>query len=129
MNEKVVIIDENAIQKEAIKVTLLANKRYVEDNISELVFQKGIETEICPKDLKSKIIQKMIMDGVLKIVEGSINFKFKDACVFAKAGEDVIYYKIKNSTYQKDLLTGQEVLLYSDDKKDISRNEKIKETA
>ena len=126
MNENVVI-DELAIQKTPIKVTLLANKRYVEDNYSDLIFQKGKVTEIYPKDLRSSIIKRMIMDGILKIVEGTVHFRLKNAYVFAKANEDSIYYKVKNDTYQKDLITGQKILMYSYKNEDIKRNEKIEE--
>ena len=122
-----VVIDELAIQKNPIKVTLLANKRYVEDNYSDLVFQKGQITEIFPKDLRSKIIKKMIMDGILKLVDGTVNFKFKNAHVVANANEDVIHYKVKDDIFEKDLITGQTILLYRYNKEDIQRNEKIEE--
>ena len=60
-----------------ISVVTALNTRLIEDDETGLTFLKGRETIVKPRDLRSHMIKKLLIDGKLKVSKGIAEFSYK----------------------------------------------------
>ena len=71
------MVDIKAIDENIVTVTPALNTRLIQDDQSDLSFEKGRETVIRPRDIRSNFLKKMLIDGVLRVEKGILRFNYK----------------------------------------------------
>ena len=89
-----------------IKVKLRENRRIIDEYDCDFYIKAGEVKILNPRVLKSYALRQHILNGDLILVEGEVEFVFKDSLFRVSAKEPTIgYFLMKDRTIKKDLVT------------------------
>jgi len=111
-----------------IKVKARSNVRDLDINGIDLDIRKSKEIIIIPRYLKSLEFKKYLFDGILRICEGSLEFRFKNVkCLINSTEPSSLLFERDGDMFVKDLNTGKIIPYIDNDEKEEVKEEDVEE--